>query len=163
MHILVDADACPVKGVIRAEAEAARRAGRDVEVVLFATVDHRQAEGDRWVCVAAGRDAVDHALFSAIAAGDVVVTADYGLAALCLGRRAVVLHPDGWRYAEPAMTALLAERDLAARARRAGTRVRGPRPRRAADDLAFGAAIRAVLADAGAAPPEAVGGPPAVP
>jgi uncharacterized protein YaiI (UPF0178 family) len=152
MRILVDADACPVKAIIR---EEARRAGGDVRVLLFATDDHEQSGGDRWVHVAKGRDAVDHALFGAAAPGDAVVTGDHGLAALCLGRGAAVLHPDGWRYREEAMPALLAERYLAARARRAGGRARargegtgrpkGPRPRTAADDKAFRAALRALL------------------
>jgi uncharacterized protein YaiI (UPF0178 family) len=146
VRVLVDADACPVKAEVRAEVAAARRRGRDVAVLWFATADHEQADADRWVRVAAGRDAVDHALFAAARPGDLVVTGDHGLAALCLGRGAHVLHPDGWPYSEEAMPALLTERYLSARIRRAGGRTRGPRPRRAADDAAFRALLRRVLA-----------------
>ena len=138
-RILVDADACPVKQIIREEAGAR-------QVLWFATVDHEQAEGDTWVRVAKGPDAVDHALYGALRPGDVVVTQDYGLAALCLGRGARALHPDGRIYSEATLPALLEERYFAARVRRAGGRTRGPRPRTAEDDRRFRAALRAVLA-----------------
>ncbi len=98
--------------------------------------------------MAAGPDAVDHAIFGALHPGDIVVTTDYGLAGLCLGRGAAAIHPDGWIYREQTMPLLWAERDAAARARRAGLRTRGPRPRRAADDRAFRQALRALLAGA---------------
>ncbi len=137
-RILVDADACPVKQIIREEA-----AGR--EILWFATVDHEQAEGDHWVKVAKGPDAVDHALYGALRRGDVVVTQDYGLAALCLGRGARALHPDGRIYTEATLPGLLEERYLAARVRRAGGRTRGPRPRTGEDDRRFRAALREVL------------------
>ena len=140
MRILVDADACPVKAIIAREASG-------VEVLWFATVDHEQADAARWVIVAGGRDAVDHALFGRVRAGDLVVTADYGLAALCLGRGALALHPDGRRYTEEALPELLTERYLSARVRRAGGRTRGPRPRTAADDAAFRTALRGILAE----------------
>lgn len=142
MRILVDADACPVKGVIRREAGA-------VPVLWFATADHLQSDSAHWVRVDAGRDAVDHALFGATRPGDIVVTGDYGLAALCLGRGATVLHPDGWAYTEAGMPALLTERYLSAKARRAGGRTRGPRARTAAADADFRLALRGAL---GAAP-----------
>ncbi len=140
MRILVDADACPVKQIIEAEA-----AGRPI--LWFATSDHEQADAQRWVRVAKGPDAVDHAIFAQTRAGDLVVTQDYGLAALCLGRGARALHPDGRVYTEANMDSLLTERYLSARARRSGGRTRGPRPRTAADDAAFRAALRGILGE----------------
>jgi len=138
MRILVDADACPVKQIIAREAGA-------LTVLWFATADHEQPDPEHWIRVDKGPDAVDHAIFGAARAGDLVVTADYGLAALCLGRGAAVLHPDGWRYTEQAMPALLTERYLSAKTRRAGGRTRGPRPRSGGDDEAFRAALRGAL------------------
>jgi uncharacterized protein YaiI (UPF0178 family) len=137
-RVLVDADACPAKHIIREEA-------RGREVLWFATEDHEQAPGDRWVRVSKGPDAVDHAIFAAVRPADVVVTQDYGLASLCLGRGARAVHPDGRVYTAANMPLLLEERYLAARVRRAGGRMRGPRPRGAAEDRAFRAALRDLL------------------
>jgi uncharacterized protein YaiI (UPF0178 family) len=139
-RILVDADACPVKAIIREEA-----GGR--QVLWFATVDHEQDERDTWIRVAKGPDAVDHALYGALRPGDVVVTQDYGLASLCLGRGARAIHPDGRVYSEATMPALLEERYFAARVRRAGGRTKGPRPRTAEDDRRFREALRGLLAE----------------
>jgi len=138
IRILVDADACPVKQIIREEAGA-------LPVLWFATLDHEQADGVDWVRVAKGPDAVDHAIFGAARRGDVVVTQDYGLASLCLGRGARAIHPDGRVYTGETMPLLLEERYASARARRAGTRTRGPRPRRAEDDRAFRTAFQGLL------------------
>jgi len=137
-RILVDADACPSKHIVREEAGL-------VPVLWFATVDHQQRDGVEWIAVAKGPDAVDHAIFGATRRGDVVVTQDYGLASLCLGRGARAIHPDGRVYTEETMSFLLEERYTSARLRRAGVRTRGPRPRSAAEDRAFRAALRGVL------------------
>lgn len=137
-RILVDADACPSKHIIREEAGPVR-------VLWFATVDHEQGDGVEWIAVAKGPDAVDHAIFGATRRGDVVVTQDYGLASLCLGRGARAMHPDGRVYTQETMPFLLEERYTSARLRRAGVRTRGPRPRGAAEDHAFRLALRGLL------------------
>lgn len=114
-------------------------------VLWFATVDHEQPDDAAWVRVAAGPDAVDHAIYGALRPEDVVVTQDFGLAALCLGRGARAIHPDGRIFDERTLPFLLQERHDSAMARRAGLRTRGPRPRRAADDRAFRLALRSLL------------------
>lgn len=142
MRILVDADACPVKDIIR---EEAARAGR-TQVLWFATVDHEQSDTAAWVRVPKGPDAVDHALYGALRPADIVVTQDYGLASLCLGRGVRAIHPDGRIYSEATMPFLLEERYHAAKVRRAGGHTRGPRRRGIAEDAAFRAALRSLLA-----------------
>ena len=137
-RILVDGDACPARDLILREAAS-------VPVLWFSTADHAPPPGAIWVEASRGPDATDHVLFGHTRAPDLVITQDYGLAALCLGRGAQVLHPEGWRYLPEVMDALLEERFLAARARRAGRRTRGPRPRGAAQDLALRSALRAWL------------------
>lgn len=134
----MDGDGCPARRVILEEAGA-------IPVLWFATDDHAQPDGTVWIRVAPGPDATDHALFAHTRPGDLVVTQDYGLAALCLGRRAAVLHPDGWEYRDGMIDALLEERYQAARARRGGGRLRGPRPRTAAADQALRATLHQLL------------------
>lgn len=141
-RILVDGDACPARDLIL-------RAAAGVPVLWFSTADHAPPAGAAWIEASAGRDATDHALFAQTRARDLVITQDYGLAALCLGRGAQVVHPDGWPYRAEVIDALLQERYLAARARRAGTRTRGPRPRGAEQDRALRAALGAWLATRG--------------
>ena len=129
-RILVDGDACPARALILREAG-------DLPVLWFSTADHAPPAGAVWIEAPSGPDATDHILFAHTRPGDLVITQDYGLAALCLARAAWVLHPEGWRYRPETIDALLQERYLAARTRRAGGRTRGPRARDAGNDRAL--------------------------
>jgi uncharacterized protein YaiI (UPF0178 family) len=78
--------------------------------------------------------------------GDVVVTQDYGLAAMCLARGAAVLNQDGMEYTSDNIDALLSARHTAKRIRNAGGRLKGPRSRTAEQNKTFEAALRALTA-----------------
>ncbi len=141
MRILVDADACPVKEEILALAEEF-----GAEAVMVTDSSHLLDAGRcRVVTVDTGRDSADFKLISLTEAGDIVVTQDYGVAAMALGKGAGVLHPGGMRYTDENMDRLLLERHLGQKLRRSGGRTRGPRRRTAADDAAFSRALRALL------------------
>ena len=73
--------------------------------------------------------------------GDVAVTQDYGLAAMCLSRGALVLHQDGKQYTSENIDGLLAFRSFSKRIRRGGGRLRGAPKRTPAQDKAFEAAL----------------------
>ena len=92
-----------------------------------------------------GADSADFALISRIARDDIVVTQDYGLAALALVRGARVLDQNGRRYTDENIDRLLAERALAKRIRNGGGRMRGPAKRTEAQNEAFDAALKALL------------------
>lgn len=144
-RLLIDADACPV-------VEIALRAARErgVEVLLVCDDAHEmRREGARTVTVARGADSADLRLVNLLRPGDLVVTQDYGLAALCLARAARVLDQNGRIYDEGNIDALLSMRHLAARARRAGGRVKGPPKRKPQQDEAFRHALEAMLDQAG--------------
>lgn len=81
------------------------------------------------------------------APGDIVVTQDYGLAAMCLARSAVPLSQDGMRYTNENMDALLLSRHTARKLRNAGGRLKGPPKRGREQDLAFERALREILAE----------------
>lgn len=125
MRILVDADGCPVVDVVL------RVAGRfGVPVTLLCDNAHRlQREGAETIVVDRGADSVDFALVNRIQPGDIAVTQDYGLAALCLARRAIVLHQDGYQYTEDNIDSMLLARHTARKIRHSGGRLRGPAPR----------------------------------
>ena len=94
MRIYIDADGCPVVDSTLRLAAAHR-----VETVILCDTSHEiQRPGVQTVTVSKGADSVDFALVNRLAPGDVVITQDYGLAAMCLAKRAKVLHQDGMRY-----------------------------------------------------------------
>ena len=71
------------------------------------------------------------------ARGDLVVTQDWGLAAMVLGKGAAALSPTGRVFRKETIDFLLEERNLKAKHRRSGGRTRGPKKRTAEDDTRF--------------------------
>ncbi len=131
MQILVDADACPVVHIVEQLSQK-----RNIPVTLFCDTSHvLQSDYAVVRSIDAGADAVDFALTAVCKAGDVVITQDYGLAAMTLAKGAYGLHQSGMRYTDDNIDRLLMERHLAKKARRANARhhLKGP-PRRTEDD-----------------------------
>ena len=138
MKLCIDADGCPVAALAAA---LAREHG--IPCVLFCDTAHQiEYPGAQTITVSKGRDSADFALVNAIAKGDLVVTQDYGLAAMSLARGARVLHQDG-------IEGLLFSRHAAQKARRAGQRLRGAKKREPAQDEAFSRALAQILAECG--------------
>ena len=84
-----------------------------------------------------GADSVDFALVNMIKKGDVVITQDYGLAAMCLARLARVLSQNGMEYDSYNIDSLLLARHTAKKIRMAGGRLKGPKKRNVEQDEAF--------------------------
>jgi uncharacterized protein YaiI (UPF0178 family) len=78
-------------------------------------------------------------------AGDIVVTGDWGLAAMVLGKGAKCLSPIGREFHPERVDFLLAERDLKAKFRRGGGRTKGPRKRTREDDRQFEVSLEKVF------------------
>ena len=135
-QILIDADACPVISL----AEKAVVLLCDTHHVL--TSDYSQV-----VVVGAGADAVDLALINRCQRGDIVITQDYGVAALALGKGAKAIHQNGLVYTNDNIDRMLMERHLARKARMSGKHpLKGPKKRTAQDDLRFLEAFRSLIA-----------------
>ena len=134
MKILVDADACPVKEII--ERIAARY---ELPVMMLIDTSHElTSDYSEIVTVSKAPDAVDFALINRTGKGDIVVTQDYGVAAMALGKGANAIHPGGRVYTDSNIDVLLMERDIAKKCRRAGERVGGHAKKRTnADDDRF--------------------------
>ena len=82
MNILVDADACPVVGIVEKVAKE-----HSVPVTLLCDTNHvLSSTYSKVVVVGAGADAVDYKLISICHKGDVVVSQDYGVATMALGK-----------------------------------------------------------------------------
>lgn len=143
MRILIDADGCPVVRLTERLAQQYR-----LPLVLFCDTSHclQSAYGEVRV-IGAGRDAVDFALTTACRKGDIVVTQDYGVAAMVLGKGAYAIHQNGFYYTADTIDRLLMERHLAQKARRASSQhhLKGPARRTAQNDADFAAALERLI------------------
>ena len=92
-----------------------------------------------------GRDRVDIRLANLLEAGDIVVTQDFGVAALALGKRAKAMNQNGMVYDDRNMDQLLFERHLGQKIRRAGGRTAGAKKRTRLDDESFERAFIDIL------------------
>lgn len=141
MKLWIDADACPV---VDLAIDIASRAC--VPVTLVCDDAHvMNRPGADTITVMRGADSADLRLVNLLSPGDVAVTQDYGLAALCLARGALALDQNGRIYDESNMDALLAMRHVSAKIRRGGGRLRGPRKRTPEQDRAFAQSLRDLL------------------
>ena len=114
MQIFVDADACPVVFIVEA---VARKYG--VAVTLLCDTNHiLYSDYSEVVVVGAGADAVDYKLISICHKGDIVVSQDYGVAAMALGKGAYAIHQSGKWYTNENIDQMLMERHLNKKARR---------------------------------------------
>ena len=89
--------------------------------------------------VGAGADAVDYKLISICHKGDIVVSQDYGVAAMALGKGAYAIHQSGKWYTDENIDRMLMERHLNKKARRGSSKnhIKGPRKRTNEDDERF--------------------------
>jgi uncharacterized protein len=139
MQILVDADACPVVNIIERIGEKYQLA-----VVLLCDTNHQiSSEYSEVKVIGAGADAVDFALVNLCKKGDIVVTQDYGVAAMALGKGALGIHQSGKYYTHENIDQLLMERHFRKEARRASTKhhMKGPKKRTIDDDKKFEIAL----------------------
>lgn len=135
MQIFVDADACPVVSIVEAVAKKYR-----VAVTLLCDTNHvLYSDYSEVVVVGAGTDAVDYKLISICHKGDIVVSQDYGVAAMALGKGAYAIHQSGKWYTNENIDQMLMERHLNKKARRSSHKnhIKGPIKRTDADDERF--------------------------
>ncbi len=141
MRILVDADACPVKKQI---VRVAKR--HQIPVMMLIDTSHQLEDGySQVIVVDKARDSVDIKLINLLRKEDLVVTQDYGVAAMALGKGAKAIHQSGMVYDQNNIDRLLFERHLGAKIRRAGGKTTNPKKRTPADDLAFEAALERLV------------------
>lgn len=104
-----------------------------------------EREGAQTIMVVKGADSVDFRLVNLIEKGDLVITQDYGLAAMALAKQARVLNQNGMEYTNINIDALLMARHTALKIRRSGGRLKGPAKRMKEQDDDFRAALLAML------------------
>lgn len=142
-RVLVDADACPVVQIVEQESRK-----YNVPVILLCDTNHELFSNYSEVrSIGAGADAVDLALINLCRKDDIVVTQDYGVAAMALGKGAQAIHQNGMLYTQDNIERLLMERHLARKARmsRGKKHLKGPKKRMATDDERFQKAFEELL------------------
>jgi uncharacterized protein YaiI (UPF0178 family) len=147
MKIILDADACPVSAK-QIAVETAADLG--LRVIHVASVAHwsPEVEAHEVIWVDNRGQESDMVIANLVTPCDVVVTADFGLAALVLARRAAALSPRGFIYSEDGIERLLFERHLSAKVRRGGGKTKGPRGHSPADNQRFRKNLRKLLKSA---------------
>lgn len=145
MKLYLDADGCPVTGLAVGLAQKYH-----IPCTIVCDTAHEiRYDSAETLTVSKGADSADFALVNLLSPGDLVVTQDYGLAAMCMSKGAVVLHQDGFRYTEENIDQLLFFRAASKRARQGGIRLKGPAKRTKQQDYAFSHALEQLLKEAG--------------
>ena len=135
MKIYVDADACHVVSIVEQVAGKYK-----IEVMLLCDTNHvLNSDYSEVKIIGAGADAVDFALINLCNKNDIVVTQDYGVAAMALGKGAYAIHQSGKWYTDQNIDQLLMERHFGKKARRASgnNHLKGPKKRTEEDDVRF--------------------------
>lgn len=147
MQIYIDADACPVVGIVEKIAEKYK-----IPVTLLCDTNHvLSSDHSEVIVVGAGADAVDYKLISICHKGDIVVTQDYGVAAMALGKGAYAIHQSGKWYTDDNIDQMLLERHLNKKARRSShkSHIKGPKKRTQEDDERFAQSFEKLILMAG--------------
>lgn len=133
MKIIVDGDGCPAISIIEKTAQK-----YEVELIVYCDIHHyiMLDYGDVKV-VDSGFQSVDMYVANNTKKGDIVVTQDYGVAAMCLGKKAKVINPKGYIYTEQNIDRMLEERHISQKIRRAGGKTSNPKKRTSDDDNRF--------------------------
>lgn len=141
MKILVDADACPVKEIIVRVAKK-----YNIPVIMLIDTSHEIDDGySTVITVDKARDSVDIALINLVTTGDIVVTQDYGVAAMALGKEVKALNQNGMIYSDKNIDRLLFERHLGQKIRRSGGRTSHIKKRTQEDDERFERALISLI------------------
>ncbi|OXM15626.1 YaiI/YqxD family protein [Paenibacillus herberti] len=133
-RIVVDADACPVKREIMDTAYPL-----SVPVLMVSSYDHHlePEPGMDIAHVDRSSQSADLYILNRVGRGDIVVTGDYGLAAVALAKGAQAIGFRGQVYHNDTMDSLMARRHEQSVIRRNGGRTKGPKPMTSEDKTAF--------------------------
>lgn len=145
MTVYVDADACPVVKIVENVSESF-----NIPVILLCDTNHILSSNySEVIVIGAGSDAVDLALINRCCAKDIVVTQDYGVAALALGKGAYCIHQSGKIFTNDNIDGLLMDRHLAKKMRMSNSKhhIKGPKKRSKEDDIRFESSFRKLISE----------------
>lgn len=141
MKILIDADGCPV---VKQATQIAKE--NNIEVVIFCDTSHIiNSDYAQIITVSKGADSVDFALVNEVKSDDIVVTQDYGLAAMVLSKGGKAITQNGMIISDSNLELLLTSRYESKKARMSGAHLKGPKKRTVQNDEAFVKSFKSML------------------
>lgn len=133
MKILIDGDGCPV---IDLTIKVAKEF--NIEVIIVCDTSHVfNKEGAKTMVFSKGADSVDFAIINLVKKDDIVITQDYGLAAMAINKASYVINQNGLIYTNDNIDRLLYNRHISKKIRNSGGRVKGPKKRSNEDNIKF--------------------------
>ena len=133
MKILIDADGCPVVDISIKISKV-----YSIPIIIMCDTSHIiNKVGVETIVLSKGSDSVDFALVNKVNKGDIIVTQDYGLAAMVLSKGGYPINQNGMIYTNENIDQLLFTRHVSKKIRHAGHRTKGPRKRTKDDDINF--------------------------
>ena len=141
MKILIDADGCPV---VKQATQIAKE--NNIEVVIFCDTSHIiNSDYAQIITVSKSADSVDFALVNEVQSGDIVVTQDYGLAAMVMSKGGKAITQNGMIISDGNLGLLLTSRYESKKARMSGAHLKGPKKRTIQNDEAFIKSFKSLL------------------
>lgn len=141
LRIVVDADACPAKNIIISVAKE-----QNLEVIMICDTSHVINDGySTVITVDKGADSADFKIAAVTKKNDIVITQDYGVAAMVLGKKCYALRPDGFIYTDFNIDSLLFARHVAKKVRKGGGKLSNPSKRTKEDDVNFENSLRKLV------------------
>jgi uncharacterized protein YaiI (UPF0178 family) len=141
MRIIVDGDACPGISIIEKIAKK-----YEAELVVYCDIYHNiELDYGDVKKVDKGFQSVDMYVVNKCVQDDIVISQDYGVAAMCLGKKAYVISPKGYIYSNNNIDKLLFERHLNVKARKGGYKTSNPKKRVKEDDDRLEVSIESII------------------
>lgn len=133
MRILIDADGCPVVDLAVKIAKE-----KNIECVILCDTAHFfSIDGVKTITVDQGADSVDFKLVNMLEKNDIVITQDYGLAAMCLAKQGRPMNQNGIIFTNQNIDSFLTTRHINKKAMQSGKRIKGPKKRTEAQNEKF--------------------------
>ena len=142
MNVFIDADGCPVVSITINVCKK-----YNIPVTIVCDTSHEfYCKYAEVITVGKGADSADFKLVNMTKSNDIVITQDYGLAAMCLAKKCKVIDQNGMIYSNSNIDALLLSRHTAKKIRNAGGRIKGNPKRTKQQDIDFQKALLQLLA-----------------
>ena len=131
MRIIVDGDACPGVSIIQNVAKKYK-----LDLILYCDINHYiNLEYGEVKVVDSGFQSVDMYIMNVCREKDIIITQDYGVAAICLSKKCYVINPKGYYYNDENIDRLLDERHINQKIRKSGGKTNNPKKRTKDDDI----------------------------
>ena len=141
MKLFIDGDGSPV---VKESVDIAKKYNLNV-IIVKNFAHHIEDSYAEVVTVDISNDSADYYIVNRAKKGDIVVTQDYGLAALALAKGVLVINQDGLIFNEYNINSLLDQRYVHAKMRSQGLRHSNPKKRKLEADHKFTAALEELI------------------